>query len=71
LDGLSYVKMKQQNAATVSLEMHPCKLSRYYTKGTKMLMSFADGTKINANVGTTDGTANSNKVLNKTWLTKM
>lgn len=44
---------------------------KYIIKGTNLLMLFADGTKINANVGTTDGTGNNNIVINKTWLTKM
>ncbi len=47
------------------------KQGKYYIKGTNLLMSFVDGTKINANVGTTDGIGNSNIVINKTWLTKM
>lgn len=44
---------------------------KYYIKGTNLLMSFADGTKINANVGIFDGADNNNIVINKTWLTKM
>ncbi len=47
------------------------KQGKYYIKGTNLEMSFTDGTNIIANIGTADGTANSNIVINNTWFTKL